>query len=198
MVWQMNSALGEGKIPVEVPSWATPFLTMFLYSTIMIGYPIIVVGLLQEIRRPTLDFRFHRNWRWVSAGVFLLGIFALVNIYQLIDWSWDPNLPVRWFFSSFCMETSSFALLFGILFMTRSTPQKSPSYRTMLIGVVLFQIILPMLTYALAAVGIYYGGPVEYKNFWTETVATLWFWWDFLSELVILVGAIWLLRRGKK
>ena len=95
------------------------------------------------------------------------------------------------------METSSFALLFGILFLTRSTPQRSPSYRVILIGAVLFEALLPLLTYALAAVGIYGGGPAQYKNFWTEAVPTLWFWWDLTSELVIFGGAFWLLKKGK-
>jgi hypothetical protein len=66
----------------------------------------------------------------------------------------------------------------------------------MLIGVVLFELFF-IIVYVLAACGIYVGGPIEYANFWSEAFPTFWFWEDFLSELVILVGAVWLLRRGK-
>lgn len=189
MVYQITS--GPAAEGPPGPPWVG---ALVMYGTFMIGYPIIVLGLLQEVRRPSLDFRLHRNWRWILAGIFLLGIFVLINA---VEGAQAGQTFENWFFGSFCMETSSFALMFGILFMTRSTPQKSPSYRVILIGVVLFEVMVCMFTYLLAAFGIYFGGPIAYKNFWTAAVPTLWFWWDFTSEVVILGGALWLLRRGK-
>ena len=129
-------------------------MVLLIYSTLMVGYPVIVLGLLLEVRRPTLDLRLHRNRRWLAAGAFLLGIFALINAVQAFQ---EGQTLGNWLLGSLAMETSSFALLFGILFLTRSTPQRSPSYRVILIGAVLFEALLPLLTYALAAVGIYGG-----------------------------------------
>ncbi len=191
MGWQMVKAFAEGQIPVDIHP---AIVVVFIYSTLMVGYPVIVFGLLREVRRPTLVFRLDRNWRWLAAGAFLLGIFVLINAVQA---TLEGQTLGNWLLGSLVMETSSFALLFGILFMTRSTPQRSTSYRVILIGAVLFEALLPLLTYALAAVGIYSGGPLAYRNFWTEAVPKLWFWWDLTSELVILGGALWLLKRGK-
>ncbi len=192
MAWQMVKAFEEGQIPVDIHP---VIVVLFIYSTLMVGYPIIVLGLLWEVRRPTLDFRLDRNWRWLAAGAFLLGIFVLVNV---VMGTMEGQTLGNWLLDSLVMETSSFALLFGILFMTRSTPQRSPSYRVILIGAVLFEALVPLLSYATAAVGIYYGGPLAYRNFWTEAVPMLWFWWDLTSELVIFGGALWLLRKGKR
>lgn len=188
MVWQVHSVMALGEVPIEAPAWA---IGVFIYATLMIGYPIIIVGLLSELRKPTLNLSLHRNPRWILVSAFLFGIFALVNIVSFMQG------PENWFFDAFCMETSSFALMFGILFMTRSTPQRSPSYKVMLVGVVLFEIMVPLFTYLFAAFGIYYGGPEAYKDFWGQTVNQLWFWWDFTSEVVILAAALWLLRKGK-
>ena len=191
MVYQVTSGpAGEGP---PGPPWVG---ALVMYGTFMIGYPIIVFGLLSELRKPTLSFNLESNPRWLVVGAFLLGIFALVNLITFTQR--HPEEPLSdFFFGTFCMETSSFALMFGILFMTRSTPQRSPSYKVMLIGVVLFEVMVPLFTYLLAAFGIYFGGPIAYKDFWGQTVNQLWFWWDFTSEVVILAAALWLLRRGK-
>lgn len=194
MVRQVQFAVEQGWVPPVHPS----LVALVMYGTFMIGYSILVVGLLTELRRPTLSFALHRNWRWLACGAFLLGIFVLINTVQAIEMHDRPEFLKQWVLDSVCMESSSFSLLFGILFMTRSTPQRSPGYRLMLLGAALFVLINPFPAYITSALGFYLGGPEEYKHFWTETVPTLWFWWDFLSELVILVGALWLLRRGKK
>ena len=165
---------------------------LVMYSTFMVGYPIVVLGLLQEIRRPSIDFRLHRSVPWLALGAFLLVIFFLVNE---LHWSWREEFS-DFFLGGFCMETSSFALLFGLLFMTRSMPQRSHSYKIMLIGVVLFELFV-MAVYLLMAFGVYSpSGVPGYETFWTA-ITTQWFWYDFLSEAAILGGALWLLKKGK-
>ncbi len=198
--------------PVNVPGW--PYLDPF-HITLF----IVVVGLLYEVYRPSLDFKFNKNKKWIAAGIFLLAIAVIVvisimfleidepgqNIFgnrtfeypidsgQIHVW---PNLLWE-FLSVFCMETVSLSLLFGILFMTKSTPQKSKSYKIMLIGAIaveLFFFLLYYLPFFITGEGI--------SNFTgltrTELLTSYWFHWDFWSELVILIGAIWLLVKGKK
>ena len=114
MAWQMVMAFEGGQIPADIHP---AIMVLVIYSTLMIGYPIIVFELLLEVRRPTLDLRLHRNWRWMAAGAFLLGIFALINVIQAFQ---EGQTLGNWLLGSLAMETSSFALLFGILFMTRS------------------------------------------------------------------------------
>lgn len=116
MIYQFASgAPGRG---AESPA-AASIGVLIVYSTIMIGYPIVILGLLQEVRRPSINFKFHRSMPWLALGVFLLIIFLLVNEFQ---WSWRGEFS-NYFFGGFCMETSSFSLLFGLLFMTQTTPQ---------------------------------------------------------------------------
>ena len=188
MSYQFTS--GEPGKGAESPA-AASVGALIMYSTVMVGYPIVVLGLLQEIRRPSIDFKFHRSALWLAFGAFLLAIFLLVNEFQ---WSCRGEFS-SYFLGGFCMETSSFSLLFGLLFMTLSTPQRSHSYKIMLVGAVLFELFV-MIAYLLIAVGVY--SPPTHANFWTETVTTKWFWYDFLSEAAILGGALWLLRRGKR
>lgn len=188
MIYQFTS--GEPGKGAESPA-AALVGAFIMYSTVMVGYPIVILGLLQEVRRPSINFKFHRSIPWLALGVFLLIIFLLVNEFQ---WSWRGEFS-SYFFGGFCMETSSFSLLFGLLFMIRTTPQKSHSYKIMLIGAVALELFI-MIAYLFIAVGVY--SPPTYANFWTETVTTKWFWYDFLSEAAILGGALWLLRRGKR
>jgi hypothetical protein len=137
----------------------------------MIGYPIILVGLAYEVYKSTFDLRLSRDRKGIFAGIFLITV-AVVIIW--VDMVWKPYDPeysifgsmvlefprdsgqlyampnLLWdFLSSFCMETCSFSLMFGILFMTRSTPQRSGSYKIMLIGAIVFESLLCMLTYFL-------------------------------------------------
>jgi hypothetical protein len=94
------------------------------------------------------------------------------------------------------METASFSLLFGFLFMTKSTPQTSKSYKIMLIGAAALELLFFILLYALffitgAGIGNFAGLTR------IQLLTTYWFHWDLWSELVIFIGAIWLLKRGK-
>jgi len=150
MVRFASSLIERGLVPASIH----PFLfALAMYSSVLVGYPLVVVGLLTEMWRPSLDFRLHRNRRWISIGAFLFGIFILVNTVHAIWWSGEPDFFQHWVFDSLFMETSSFSLLFGILFITRSTPQRSPSYRLMLIGVILFEISCFGFIYLPAAFG---------------------------------------------
>ena len=187
LVWMVYQFTSGPPSQGTESSW---FGALIAYSTFMVGYPIVVLGLLQEIRRPSIEFRFHRSVPWLALGVFLLVIFLLVNEFQ---WSWRGEFS-SYFLGGFCMETSSFSLLLGLLFMTRSTPQRSHSYKIMLVGAVLFELFV-MIAYLLIAVGVY--SPPTHANFWTEVVTAQWFWQDLLSEFAILGGALWLLRKGK-
>lgn len=179
----------------------SPMLGVLLaYCTLLIGLPIIIIGLFYEIWKPSLDFTFHRNWKWVLMGVFLLGVFVIFNVY----WGWYLNgwqgpyehVFLNFFFGYLACETSSLALLFGILFMTHSTPKKSLSYRIMLIGAVLIEVPF-MFMYIGFASGKGPGYMPQFENFWTETIFQSWFWLDLTSEVVILVGALWLMFKGK-
>ena len=197
--------------PVNAPGW--PYLDPF-HITLF----IVVVGLLYEIYRPSLDFKFNKNKKWTAAGIFLLAIAVIVvisiafleidepgqNIFgdrtfeypigsgQIHVW---PNLLFE-FLTVFCMETVSLSLLFGILFMTKSTPQESKSYKIMLIGAVaveLFFFLLFYLPFFITGVGqANLSGLTR-----MELLTSYWFHWDLWSEFVILIGAIWLLRKGK-
>ena len=194
--------------PVNAPGW--PYLDPF-HLTLF----IVVAGLLYEVYRPSLDLEFNKNKKWAAAGIFLLAIAVIVVISiafleidepgQSISGSRTFEFPIGsgqihvwpnllWeFLSVFCMETVSLSLLFGFLFMTKSTPEKSKSYMIMLIGamaVELFFFLGVYLPFFLTGVG--------QANFTGLTVMELltsyWFHWDFWSELVILIGAVWLLR----
>lgn len=196
--------------PVNVPGW--PYLTPFHFTLF-----IVVVGLLYEAYSPSLDFKFNNNKRWTAAGIFLLSIAVIVVISiafleidepgqdifgdrtfeyprgsgQIHAW---PNLLFE-FLTVFCMETVSLSLLFGILFMTKSTPQKSRSYKIMLIGamaVELFFFLGFYLPFFITGVGqANLSGLTR-----IELLTSYWFHWDFWSEFVILIGALWLLRKG--
>ena len=197
--------------PVDAPGW--PYLDPF-----HITFFIVVVGLLYEVYRPSLDFKFNKNKEWTAAGIFLLATAAIVvisiafleidepgqNIFgdrtfeypkgsgQIHVW---PNLLFE-FLTVFCMETVSFSLLFGILFMTRSAPQRSKSYKIMLIGAIAVELFFFLLFYLpFFITGVGQANLTGLTR--TELLQQYWFHWDFWSELVILVGAIWLLKKGK-
>src|SRR3989344_3771171 len=59
--------------PVDAPGW--PYLDPF-----HITFFIVVVGLLYEVYRPSLDFKFNKNKKWTAAGIFLLATAAIVVI----------------------------------------------------------------------------------------------------------------------
>ena len=168
-----------------------------------ISFLMMVVGLLVEAWKPSLDFTFRMNKKWMSMSVILFAVFILINIhfwlaYGIVDWlpqyGWSKTI-IEWLTGTFVMETSSLSLMFGILFLTKSVPQKSLSYKIMLIGAVLFEFFL-FLGYMEWAIS---GSPGSqyYSDFWGYTIFQPWFWLDLTSEIVIFIGAIWLLVKGK-
>lgn len=196
--------------PYPYSNYIHPFNLAFL---------IVLAGLFYEIFRPTLNFKFDKNWKWISIGIFLFFIAATVIA---VDMLWKPyesgysvlgsrtfefpresgNLytwpNLLWgFLTTICMETTSFSLLFGFLFMTKSAPQTSKSYKVMLIGAAAFETLVFLLLYLpffITGMGMsIYVGLTR-----AELLTAYWFHWDFWSELVILISAIWLLKKGKK
>jgi len=213
VIWQpiMWNITGE-EIPIT--AWYHGYL---IYATVMVGYPIVLLGLAYEICWPSLNFEWDRDWRWISVSVFLLLVAVTIILVQAILKPFDPGYSLfgltefefprgsgrvyvwpnyLWeLFGTFCMETTSFSLLFGLLFMTKSTPQTSKGYKIMLIGAIAFE-ILPMLTYFLLFfMGVGVGPYVGMTRM--QLLTTYWFHWDFWSELAILVSAVYLLKKGK-
>ncbi|MBI5466492.1 MAG: hypothetical protein HY974_04340 [Candidatus Kerfeldbacteria bacterium] len=190
------------------------------YAPPWIGFLVILIGLAYEIFRPSLNLRRDTNWKWVLAGGFLLFIILTMIFVQEI---WLPykqgysvfgmrsfefplgtgNISVwpqlLWdFLNIHSTDTTVLALLFGALFLTRSTPQTSKSYKLILIGAVIFTAFLMFGHFSFLIFNIDPTG--GYYSIFTriELLSQYWFQWDFWSELVILVGALWLLFKGKK
>jgi len=166
-------------------------------------YLMIVTGLFTEAWRPSLDFTFDEDRRWISISAILFAVFILINVhfwvaYGIVDWlpqyGWSKTI-MEYVTRTLVMETSSLSLMFGILFLTRSVPQQSLIYKIMLIGAVLFEFFL-FLGYAEWAIS---GSPGSqyYADFWGYTIFQAWFWLDLASEIVIFVGGLWLLVKGK-
>lgn len=178
---------------------------------------IICFGLLYEFYKPSLNFEWDKNKKWKATGIFLIIIIATTVI--IVESFWKPSDPnysilgtrtfeypagqihvwpnALWeFLSIFCMETVSLSLLFGILFMTKSTPQKSKSYKIMLIGAIaleLFIFIAFYLKFFITGQGeSIYSGYTRIK-----LLQQYWFHWDFWAEFVIFIGAIWLFLKDK-
>lgn len=217
VLWQpiMWEITGMGGFPPDLP-W---YYGYSIYGFIMIGYPIILAGLAYEVYKPTLDLRRSRDRKDLIAGIFLITVAAIIIWVDIVWKPYDPEYSILkstvfefsrgsgqlyampnllWeFLNTFCMETCSFSLMFGILFMTKSTPQRSKGYKIILIGAVIFESLLCMLTYFLffflnMPVGPYVGMPKM------ELLTSYWFHWDFWSELTIILYAIWLLVKGKE
>lgn len=170
-----------------------------------ISFLIIVIGLLAEAWKPSLNFTFHRNWKWIFASIILFTVFVLINAYWwivhgLVNWlphyGWSKTI-IEWFMGTFVMETSSLSLLFGILFLTKSVPQKSLSYKLILIGALIFDFLL-FPRYIQWAFISGYPGSQYYADFFGHTIFQPWFWLDLTAEIVIFIGALWLLIKGKR
>jgi len=184
-----------------------------------LAFLIVLVGLLYEMYHPTLNFELDKNRKWRAIGIFLFVVAAIVIVVEMFWQPYNPGysflgsatfeypggsgnfhtlpIPLLSFLNIICMETVSFSLLFGFLFMTKSTPQTSKSYKIMLVGAVALEVLFFILSYLLFFVtgmgmGVYSGLTRM------ELLTKYWFHWDFWSELVILVSAIWLLKRGKE
>ncbi len=191
-----------------------------VYSPPWIGFLIILIGLAYEIFRPSLNLKRDTNWKWILAGVFLFLVILTMIIVQEILLPYKRGYSVFgilsfefplgtgniyvWpqllhdFLNVHYTDTTVLALLFGILFLTKSTPQTSKSYKLILIGAVIFTAFLMLghfsfLIFNLDPTGGYYSRFTR-----IELLTKYWFQWDFWSELVILVGALWLLLKGKK
>lgn len=189
------------------------------YGPPWIGFLFILIGLAYEIFRPSLNLKRDTDRKWVLAGVFLFLIILTMIIVQEI---W---LPYKQGYSVFGMrsfgfplgtsnihvwpqllfdflnihytDTTVLALLFGILFLTRSTPQTSKSYRTILIGAVIFTAFLMLGHFSFLIFNIDPTGGYYSRFTRIELLSQYWFQWDFWSELVILVGALRLFFKGK-
>jgi len=164
---------------------------------------MIVVGLLIEAWKPSLDFTFRMDRKWMLISVILFAVFILTNVYWWLShgipnwlphYGWSKTIT-EYLTGTFVMETSSLSLMFGILFLTKSAPQKSLSYKIMLIGAVLFEFTLFLGYMRWATSGV--PGSQYYSDFWGYTIFQPWFWLDCTAEIVIFVGALWLLVKGK-
>ncbi len=191
-----------------------------VYSPPWIGFIIILIGLAYEIFRPSLNLKRDTNWKWILAGVFLFLIILTMIFVQEI---WMPykqdysvfrmmsfELPLGtgniyvwpqllWdFLNVHYTDTTVLALLFGILFLTKSTPQTSKSYKLILIGAVIFEAFLMFGHFSFLISGMDPTGGYYSRFTRIELLSQYWFQWDFWSELVILVGALWLLFKDKR
>ncbi|GEM_PF-2538699 len=190
------------------------------YSPPWIGFLIILIGLAYEIFKPSLNLKRDTSWKWMLAGGFLLLIILIMIFVQEI---WIPykqgysvfgmrsfefplgtgNIRVwpqlLWdFLNVHSTDTTVLALLFGALFLTRSTPKMSRSYKLILIGAVIFTAFLMLGHFSFLIFNIDPTGGYYSRFTRIELLSQYWFQWDFWSELVILVGALWLLFKGKK
>jgi len=210
LVLMYYTGYGEGS-PVKPMADLIGPLAMTLFhalSPLGLGLTIILYGLLKEIWRPSLDFTFHRKRKWIIMSAILFAVVILLNI-----WWWVVNglpnwLPQRglqatlaeWFMGLFTVDTCVLSLMLGILFLTNSTPKKSPSYKTILIGTVFYQIMAVMLYVVQTGVnlaGSHTPFQVErYTDFLGYTIFQPWFWCDITYMIVTLVGALLLLRES--
>jgi len=208
IMWNITG-ISIGYPPLSFGEWIN--FTNFAFS-------IVLVGLLYEMYHPTLNFKLDKNKKWRAAGIFLL-IVSIVVFFVLMFW--QPERPgysilnpatfefprgSRTFYtlptsvlvtiSTLFMETFSFSLFFGILFMTKSTPQKSKSYKIMLFGAAMLELLFFMAYVLFFISGS--GMGMNAGKTRIQLLTTYWFYWDFWSELVIFIGAIWLLKKGKE
>ena len=190
-----------------------------VYSPPWIGFLFILAGLTYEIFKPNLNLKRDANWKWILAGGFLFLIIMTLIIVQEV---WMPykdgysifsmksfELPLGtsnisvwpqllWdFLNVHFTDTTVLALLFGILFLTKSTPQTSKSYKLILIGAVIFTMFLMLGHFSFLISGIDPTGGYYSRFTRIELLSQYWFQLDFWSELVILVSALWLLFKGK-
>jgi len=190
------------------------------YGPPWIGFLVILIGLACEMFKPSLNLKRDTNWKWILAGGFLLLIILIMIFVQEV---WLPykqgysvfgmrsfefpagsgNIRVwpqlLWdFLNIHSTDTTVLALLFGILFLTKSTPQTSKSYKLILIGAVIFTAFLMLGHFSFLIFNIDPTGGYYSRFTRMELLTKYWFQWDFRSELVILIGALWLLLKGKR
>ncbi len=113
------------------------------------------------------------------------------NIHVWPQLLWD-------FLNIHSTDTTVLALLFGVMFLTKSTPQTSRSYKLILIGAVIFTAFLILGHFSFLIFGKDPTGGYYSRFTKIELLSQWWFQCDFWLELVILVGALRLLFKGKK
>lgn len=118
-------AYGVGSIlsnPVQL--FQQPLLvTIVFFITIGVGFSIIFFGLLKEIQNPTLDFTFHRDWKWIATSIILFAVVILSNSYWwfaygpswLSQYGWQTSF-LEFFTGNFTQDTTIISLMLGILF----------------------------------------------------------------------------------
>ena len=194
--------------------------TGVVYSPPWIGFLVILIGLAYEMFRPSLNLKRDTNWKWILAGVFLFLVILTMIVVQEIWMPYKQGYSVfgmksfefplgsgdisvwpqlLWdFLNVHFTDTTVLALLFGILFLTKSTPQTSRSYKMILIGAIIFTAFLMLGHFSFLISGIDPTGGYYSRFTRIELLSQYWFQWDFWSEFVILVGALWLLFKGKR
>ena len=175
-------------------------------SPLGLGLTIILYGLLMEIWRPSLDFTISHERRLTILSAVLFTVLIVLSVWWWVAHgipNWLPNQGLQaafigWFTGVFIVDTSILSLMLGILFLTNSTPKKSPSYKIMLIGVVFYQVVCTILYVVQTIVnlaGSHMALQVErYTDFLGYTIFQPWFWCDLTYLIVTLAGALLLLR----
>jgi len=196
-------------LPLKPLADISPLLViLFVFLTpISIGFTIILYGLFREIWKPSLDFTLNRKRIWIFVSAILFAVVILSNAWWwltsgfphwLPEWGLQATL-IEYFTGNFAMDTTILSLMFGILFLTNSNPKKSQSYKTMLIGVIFYQIVFfiiyPLMAYNSIA-GIQAPLNKNYINFLGYTIFQPWFWCDLTYAIVTFIGAVWLLRKN--
>ena len=191
-----------------------------VYSPPWIGFLVILIGLAYEMFRPSLSLKRDTNRKWILAGVSLFLIILTMIFVQDI---WMPykhgysifgmrsfEFPlgsgniIVWpqllfdFLNTHFTDTTVLSLLFGILFLTKSTPQTSKSYKFILIGALIFTAFLMFGHFLFLIFGKDPTGGYYSRFTRLELLTKYWFQLDFWSEFVIIVSALWLLLKGKK
>ena len=193
-------------VPVQLTHSPTLVLAAF-FSTVGIGYSMVILGLVKEMRNPSLDFSFRRDWIWLSAGAVLLAVVVLSSAYWFVAYGFTDWIPKHglWaavgecFAGNFATDTGILSLMFGTLFMTKSSPKKSKNYKLMLTGLVVWNImgfmgyLVDIGVGAAPGLGLSASAP-RYNNFLTYTIYQPWFWFDNTYQLVTLAGALWMLK----
>ena len=185
----------------------------------LIGFLIALIGLAYELFRPSLNLKRDKSRNWTSAGVFLLLVVVSMIVVQEIWMPYKNGYSIfgmrsvefpdgtgnvhAWpqllydFLTVHSTDTTVFALLFGFLFLTKSTPQTSKSYEMMLIGAAVYEaaMMIGHFVFLIFNIDVAMGYYSRFTRM--ELLTQYWFHWDFWSQFVILACSIWLLVKGK-
>jgi len=207
--YYMGCGIGSPLAPLKPVADISPLavILFFCVTPLGIGFTIIFFGLLKEVWKPSLDFTFRRKRIWTVASIVLFAVVVVNNAWWWI-YSGFPNwLPqhglqsavLEFFIGNFAVDTTILSLMFGVLFLTNSDPKKSPSYKTILVGTVFWQIVL-FVTYLILSyssiAGLRTPMAERYADFLGYTIFQPWFWTDIMYAIVTFAGAVQLLRRS--